>query len=124
MTIGKLNQFLIQCTNKILQKQNKQESKLLSSANYNLTLIYRMEPLPIENDLQNDNIYGMGKTSVSWQKDSGLQDFSNIGVYHTLQNYDSMTKSATEDNDHHYSAKMNKKGKQRLKTGNDATSSR
>ena len=119
MTIGKLNQFLIQRTNEILKKQNKQDNKLLGSANYNLTLINRMEPSSIKNDLRNDTIYGMGKTSVSWHKDSGLQDFSSIAVYHTLQNYDNYdsTKSTTDKD--HYSAKMNKKRKKRLKTGND-----
>ena len=68
MTIGKLNQFLIQCTNKILQKQNKQEKKLLSSANYNLTLIYRMEPLPIENDLYETIIFIVWEKQVSVDK--------------------------------------------------------
>jgi len=47
-----------------------------------------MEPSSVKSDLRNENIYGLGKASVSWHKDSGLQDFSSIAVYHTLQDYD------------------------------------
>jgi alpha-ketoglutarate-dependent dioxygenase FTO len=44
-----------------------------------------MEPSKIKRDLKHENIHGLGKTSVSWHKDSGLQDFSSIAVYHSLQ---------------------------------------
>ncbi|KAF0719040.1 Aste57867_1324 [Aphanomyces stellatus] len=51
---------------------------------YNLTLINYMEPDNPLLGLKDDPTYGMGKVSVSWHADSSLQDYSSIGVYHTL----------------------------------------
>lgn len=87
LSIGKINSFLIQRSNKILQNQIEDSvpEKLVGSADYSLTLINKMEPSSIKKDFKHENIYGMGKASVSWHMDSGLQDFSTIAVYHELQ---------------------------------------
>ncbi|ETV97028.1 hypothetical protein, variant 1 [Aphanomyces invadans] len=54
------------------------------SCEYNLTLINYMEPDNPLLGLKEDPTYGMGKVSVSWHADSSLEDYSSIGVYHTL----------------------------------------
>ncbi|RHY56488.1 hypothetical protein DYB30_005538 [Aphanomyces astaci] len=54
------------------------------SCEYNLTLINYMEPDNPVLGLKDDPTYDMGKVSVSWHADSSLEDFSSIGVYHTL----------------------------------------
>lgn len=59
-----------------------------------------MEPSTIKKDLKNDKIYGMGKTSVSWHKDSGLQDFSSIAVYQTLQSMNNSFNSTNNNSQH------------------------
>jgi alpha-ketoglutarate-dependent dioxygenase FTO len=58
---------------------------LVGSADYNLTLVNKMESTNIRRDLKKENAYGMGKVSVGWHRDSGLKDFSSIAVYQTLQ---------------------------------------
>ena len=87
--IGQINQDLIQRTKKALHNQivPHVDKELVGSAEYSLTLINRMEPSSIKKDLKLDKFHGMGKTSVSWHKDSGLQDFSSIAVYHTIEQY-------------------------------------
>lgn len=65
------------------KEQMKITGKTKGSCEYNLTLINYMEP-SCEVELKNEEAYGMGKASVSWHADSGLQDYSSIGVYHTL----------------------------------------
>lgn len=84
---GLVNKRVIERTNKILQTNIAPLVKdgLVGSADYSLTLINKMEPFRQKKDLKNDSIHGLGKTSVSWHKDSGLQDFSSIAVYHQLQ---------------------------------------
>ena len=78
-----LNQEMIKRTQ--AAKKNE-EGKLAGSSQYNLTLINYMEPVAASasHRLKEDELYGMGKVSVSWHADSALQDFSSIGVYHTL----------------------------------------
>ena len=90
LRVGDVNSVLINRTNALLEDEIAPHltNGLVGSADYNLTLINRMEPSSVKTDLRNEKIYGMGKTSVSWHKDSGLQDFSSIAVYHTLQDYD------------------------------------
>jgi alpha-ketoglutarate-dependent dioxygenase FTO len=87
--IGQINQDLIQRTKKALQNEivPHVDKELVGSAEYSLTLINRMEPSSVKKDLKMDKVHGMGKTSVSWHKDSGLQDFSSIAVYHTMEQY-------------------------------------
>ena len=87
MQMGLTNHDLVGRTNKLLQTEISPLVKdgLVGSAEYTLTLINRMEPSTIKKDLKDDSIHGIGKTSVSWHKDSGLQDFSSIAVYHTLK---------------------------------------
>ena len=87
MRIGSVNEALIDRTNARLQREIAPHVGLVGSARYNLTLINRMEPTSAKKDLKQEKIYNMGKTSVSWHKDSGLQDFSSIAVYHSLQEY-------------------------------------
>lgn len=84
---GLVNKKVIDRTNKILHTNIAPLVKngLVGSADYSLTLINKMEPFTQKKDLKNDTIHGLGKTSVSWHKDSGLQDFSSIAVYHNLQ---------------------------------------
>jgi len=87
--MGSVNEALIDRTGARLQQEiaPKIPNGLVGSARYNLTLINRMEPTSAKKDLKRESIYNMGKTSVSWHKDSGLQDFSSIAVYHSLQDY-------------------------------------
>ena len=87
MRIESVNEALIDRTNARLQREIAPHVGLVGSARYNLTLINRMEPTSAKKDLKQEKIYNMGKTSVSWHKDSGLQDFSSIAVYHSLQEY-------------------------------------
>ena len=88
--MGSVNEALISRTDARLEQEiaPKIPNGLVGSARYNLTLINRMEPTSAKRDLKREGIYNLGKTSVSWHKDSGLQDFSSIAVYHSLQDYD------------------------------------
>jgi len=87
--LGTINQTLIHRTNNVLTQMiapTLPNGQPTGSAEYSLTLINRMEPTSIKRDLKMENVHGgLGKTSVSWHKDSGLQDFSSIAVYHTLE---------------------------------------
>ena len=87
--MGSVNEALIARTDARLEEEiaPKIPNGLVGSARYNLTLINRMEPTSAKKDLKREGIYNLGKTSVSWHKDSGLQDFSSIAVYHSLQDY-------------------------------------
>jgi len=75
------------CINSTLTKRSKamlQEHVSINpvgSADYNLTLVNKMEATSTKKDLKQENVYGMGKTSVGWHRDSGLRDFSSIAVY-------------------------------------------
>ena len=86
--IGNINSVLIERSNKLLKEKIAESvpEKLVGSAEFSLTLINKMEPSSLKKDLKRENIYGMGKASVSWHMDSGLQDFSTIAVYHELLN--------------------------------------
>ena len=85
--LGEINRSLIMRTKSILDEKvvPKISGGLVGSAKFNLTLVNRMEPTTIKQDLKAEKFFGMGKTSVSWHKDSGLQDFSSIAVYHTIE---------------------------------------
>ncbi len=85
--MGEINLQLKERTENLLKSEiaPKVKEGLVGSAKYSLTLINKMEPTTLKKDLKSDSIHGMGKTSVSWHKDSGLQDFSSIAVYHTLK---------------------------------------
>ncbi len=97
ITMGAINQHLTERTNDVLQEDIAPHVKngLVGSAEYSLTLINRMEPTSVKKDLKKDNLHDMGKTSVSWHKDSGLQDFSSIAVYHTMQDLRSSDDSSS-----------------------------
>jgi mRNA N6-methyladenine demethylase len=90
--IHDMNQSMIRFTKEQQQRQKQQQQGRVSkdpnngsrsSCEYNLTLINYMEP-SCDLPLKDEEHYGMGKTSVSWHADSGVQDYSCIGVYHTL----------------------------------------
>jgi len=91
--VGMLNDTLKDRTQRVLDKEIAPHVELVGSADYSLTLINRMEPTSLKKDLKRDKDYGMGKTSVSWHKDSGLTDFSSIAVYHSLRKTDESTSS-------------------------------
>jgi mRNA N6-methyladenine demethylase len=78
-----MNQEMIRLTKEQLRQYTPQRTNQLGSCEYNLTLINYMEPSS-EAALRDEEAYGMGKASVSWHADSSLQDYSSIGVYHTL----------------------------------------
>eukprot|EP00804_Cyclotella_cryptica_P012704 CCRYP_016297-RA/>CCRYP_016297-RA protein AED:0.02 eAED:0.02 QI:712/1/1/1/1/1/2/25/414 len=88
MEMGRVNEYLIQRSNEMLEKYvspNVIPRGLVGSADYNLTLVNKMESTNVKRDLKIENAYGMGKVSVGWHRDSGLKDFSSIAVYQTLQ---------------------------------------
>jgi len=82
MQMGRLNKILTEKTEKQLDVHVPAET-LRGPCNYTLTLVNRMEPTSTKHDLKKDPILHH-KASVSWHKDSGLQDFSSIAVYHTI----------------------------------------
>jgi alpha-ketoglutarate-dependent dioxygenase FTO len=87
LAFGDLNASLIDRTKRILETETAPHvpEGLVGSADFSLTLVNRMEPTTVKKDLKREKLYGMGKTSVSWHKDSGLADFSSIAVYHCLR---------------------------------------
>mmetsp|Transcript_2131 Transcript_2131/g.3059 ORF Transcript_2131/g.3059 Transcript_2131/m.3059 type:complete len:523 (+) Transcript_2131:140-1708(+) len=80
--MGHLNKILMEKTEKQLDVHVPAET-LRGSSDYSLTLVNRMEPTTVKHNLKKDPILHY-KASVSWHKDSGLQDFSSIAVYHTI----------------------------------------
>lgn len=89
LQVGRANAMLVERTRNALQDQVAPHvGGLVGSADFSLTLINKMEPTTVKKDLKREKLYGMGKTSVSWHKDSGLVDFSSIAVYHTLKDLD------------------------------------
>jgi hypothetical protein len=85
VTIGIKNGELKKRTQHMPQDEIAPLVEFVGSADYSLSLVNRMEPTSLKKDLNSDKDYSMGKTSVSWHKDSGLADFSSIAVYHTLR---------------------------------------
>lgn len=86
--MGRVNECLTERSNEMLEKYvspNVVPGGLVGSADYNLTLVNKMESTSIRRDLKKESVYGMGKVSVGWHRDSGLKDFSSIAVYQTLQ---------------------------------------
>lgn len=95
--MGRANDYLKERSNDLLQKHvspNVEPVGLVGSADYNLTLVNKMDSTATKRDLKKENAYGMGKVSVGWHRDSGLKDFSSIAVYQTLQG---VNKSKTLD---------------------------
>lgn len=79
IAMGRINNDL---TDRSTQKLREHISvKVVGSANFNLTLVNRMESMSAKRDLKKEAAYNMGKTSVGWHRDSGLKDFSSIAVY-------------------------------------------
>ena len=82
IVMGRLNEQLAQRSTLKLQ-QLVSVKPLVGSADFNLTLVNKMDPTSTKRDLKREGAYNMGKTSVGWHRDSGLKDFSTIAVYQT-----------------------------------------
>jgi alpha-ketoglutarate-dependent dioxygenase FTO len=79
IAMGRLNK---QLTDRSTQKLRQHvSSKPVGSADFNLTLVNKMESVSMKRDLKREAAYNMGKASVGWHRDSGLKDFSTIAVY-------------------------------------------
>ena len=79
IAMGKVNKDL---TDRSMQKIHQHvTAEPAGSADFNLTLVNKMESISTKRDLKQDVAYNMGKTSVGWHRDSGLKDFSTITVY-------------------------------------------
>ncbi|KAL7542285.1 hypothetical protein ACHAXR_013212 [Thalassiosira sp. AJA248-18] len=88
MTMGNINSQLTERSSSMLHKHvspNVCPVGMVGSAEFNLTLVNKMEPTATKRDLKKDISYGMGKISVGWHRDSCLKDFSTIAVYQTLK---------------------------------------
>jgi len=88
MTMGRSNLRLIERSQSMLQKHVSPHitpTGMVGSAQFNLTLVNKMEPTSTKRDMKKEVAYGMGKISVGWHRDSGLKDFSSIAVYQTLK---------------------------------------
>lgn len=95
--MGRVNEFLRKRSNELLEEHvssNTVPMGLVGSADYNLTLVNKMDSTATKRDLKKESAYGMGKVSVGWHRDSGLKDFSSIAVYQMLQG--TTTKSCDE----------------------------
>ena len=85
--VGRLNKELQRRTEGMVQRQvvnRLPNGEQPGSCAYNLTLINRMDPRHMKPDLKPEPLFGMGKCSVSWHCDSGLENFSSIAVYQTM----------------------------------------
>lgn len=92
--MGIINSDLIDRSNSMLQKHvapHVQPVGLVGSAQFNLTLVNKMEPAK---ELKREAEYGMGKISVGWHRDSGLKDFSSIAVYQSLKEVNPCSKNS------------------------------
>ena len=79
IAMGRLNKRL---TDRSTQKLRQHVSATpVGSADFNLTLVNKMESVSVKRDLKREAAYNMGRTSVGWHRDSGLKDFSTIAVY-------------------------------------------
>ncbi len=79
IAMGKVNKDLTQRSTQKLRQHVS--AKPVGSADFNLTLVNKMESVADKRDLKRESAYNMGKTSVGWHRDSGLKDFSSIAVY-------------------------------------------
>eukprot|EP01031_Cornospumella_fuschlensis_P032485 gene32485-39275_t len=78
VTIGQLNQALIQRTSTLLKEQSK---SAVGSCAYNITLINRCYG-PQDVKLKKEAMFEKDLCTVSWHADSGLEHYSSIAVYH------------------------------------------
>ena len=87
VSMGMTNATLIKRSKSMLQAHisPKVGAGPIGSADFNLTLVNKMEPTSTKRDLKKEVGYGLGSISVSWHRDSGLQDFSSIAVYQSLK---------------------------------------
>jgi alpha-ketoglutarate-dependent dioxygenase FTO len=98
LSMGNANASLITRTSDVLDSHVSHNrvgpGGMVGSAEYNLTLVNKMEPDAA--GTKRDHDYGMGKVSVGWHRDSGLQDFSSIAVYQTLTTTNSRAASKSK----------------------------
>lgn len=88
ISMGLANATLTERSKAMLQEHvspHVSPAGMVGSADFNLTLVNKMEPTATKRDLKKEIGYGMGKISVGWHRDSGLKDFSSIAVYQTLK---------------------------------------
>ncbi|KAL3822218.1 hypothetical protein ACHAXA_000658 [Cyclostephanos tholiformis] len=86
LSMGIANSYLVVRTNNALDEHVAHRvvpRGLVGSAEFNLTLVNKMEP--DASGARREKDYGMGKVSVGWHRDSGLKDYSSIAVYQTLK---------------------------------------
>ena len=86
--MGRVNEYLREKSNELLDEHvspNVEPVGLVGSADFNLTLVNKMDSTATKRDLKKESAYDMGKVSVGWHRDSGLKDFSSIAVYQTLR---------------------------------------
>lgn len=79
--IGELNEVLKGRGAAHLEERSRAIGMPCGSTDFNLTLINQMDGQAHAPALKAEPLFGMGKVSVSWHADSGLQDFSTIAVY-------------------------------------------
>lgn len=85
LSMGVANSSLIDRTVRMLETHVAHRvvpKGCVGSAEFNLTLVNKMEPDAPGTKREGD--YGMGNVSVGWHRDSGLRDYSSIAVYQTL----------------------------------------
>ena len=92
LSMGNANSTLINRSKSMLQEHVAPHVSPVGSADYNLTLVNKMESTSTKRDLKKEVGYGMGKISVGWHRDSGLKDFSSIAVYQSLKETSSSNK--------------------------------
>lgn len=88
LNMGNINSKLTERSKAMLQQHTAPHVSpvgMVGSADFNLTLVNKMEPTATKSDLKKETGYGMGKISVGWHRDSGLKDFSSIAVYQSLK---------------------------------------
>jgi alpha-ketoglutarate-dependent dioxygenase FTO len=85
IAMGQLNKQLTDRSRKKLRQH--ETTKPVGSADFNLTLVNKMDPVSVKRDLKRESAYNMGRTSVGWHRDSGLKDFSTIAVYQLLHEH-------------------------------------
>ena len=93
LSMGNANSTLINRSKSMLQEHVAPHVSPVGSADYNLTLVNKMESTSTKRDLKKEVGYGMGKISVGWHRDSGLKDFSSIAVYQSLKETSSSNKN-------------------------------
>lgn len=100
-SVKRLNGTLTKRSNQLLAAPDQVKRRKSSggnsadggSANFTVSLINRMEPLSMRDDLKVEPMFGVDRCSVSWHADSSLENYSTIAVYHLI---DDVPKNGTD----------------------------